>query len=184
MIIAITGYIGSGKTTVANMFRDLGYRVVDVDKIGHELVEQEEISRKIVTAFGLGVANENLVIDRDKLGSYVFNNPVQLRLLNRIVHPYIINKIYESVKDSYENTILDVALFEELGLGKFAHKTILVKAYKKNIFKRKEIKYSKKQLENIIKSQRIPENPDFIIENNGSMHDLKKQVVDIYKRLR
>ena len=52
MVIGVTGNIGSGKTTVANIFKELGAKVIEADKIGHLLLEKKQVKRKLVPSFG------------------------------------------------------------------------------------------------------------------------------------
>jgi dephospho-CoA kinase len=87
-IIGLTGGIGSGKTTVANLFRDLGVPVYIADEEAKKLMNSEEITTQIIKIFGNEVLNKNL-IDREKLAAIVFSNPEKLKLLNGIIHPAV-----------------------------------------------------------------------------------------------
>ena len=88
--IGITGGIACGKSAVAGILRELGFRVLDADGLGHEVMEPglpayEEIARE----FGRGVVGEDGRIDRGKLGAIVFADPGKLKRLNAIVHPRV-----------------------------------------------------------------------------------------------
>lgn len=90
LLVGLTGGIGSGKSTVAQILAELGARVVDADKIGHEIYRPgTEGFRQVVEAFGERVVGVDGTIDRTVLGPIVFGDPAQLATLNRIVHPLI-----------------------------------------------------------------------------------------------
>jgi dephospho-CoA kinase len=88
--IGLTGGIGSGKTTVAEMFARHGIEVIDTDAIAHALVEpgQPALAR-IVETFGQSVIEPGGRLDRRRLGRLVFENPAQRRRLETILHPMI-----------------------------------------------------------------------------------------------
>lgn len=115
-IIAITGSISTGKSTVSRILKDEGYLVIDADKITHELMKKNNINyRKIVEVFGKNILDENLEIDRKKLGEIVFKSNQNLSKLNSITHPNIFNKMKEIIKNSKTEIIfLDIALLIEL----------------------------------------------------------------------
>ncbi|MBW2980602.1 dephospho-CoA kinase [Candidatus Woesearchaeota archaeon] len=184
MKLGITGIFGSGKTEVANMFARCGYKVVSVDKVGHKLLDKKEIKKKIIREFG-DVLTKNKV-DRRKLKDIVFYDSKKLKKLNKIIHPYLIKEVKKLIKGK---AVVDAALLIELGLHKHLDKVIVVKINKNNAVKRilKKKKYTKKEIENIIKSQ-LTQNKklryaDFIINNNKSLDNTKKQVIDINKSL-
>ena len=70
MIIAITGLMGVGKTTVSQMFESLGANVINADDIGHELLCRNEVKNRILSEFGSDVLTDD-IIDREKLASKV-----------------------------------------------------------------------------------------------------------------
>ena len=89
-VIGRTGGIGSGKSTVAALLAELGARVVDADKIGHEVyLPGTEGFAQVVAAFGRGVVAADRTIDRRALGSIVFADPAARARLNALVHPLI-----------------------------------------------------------------------------------------------
>ena len=87
-IIGITGGTGTGKTTALNVLRDMDAYIVDCDELYHELlVSSADMLREINERFP-GVVNDG-VLDRKKLGSYVFSDKEALRELGEITHPYV-----------------------------------------------------------------------------------------------
>jgi dephospho-CoA kinase len=88
--IGLTGGIGSGKSTVAEILTELGAFVVDADRVGHEVYLPGTPGwDRVVEAFGRGVIAADGTIDRKALGAIVFADPEQLLRLNAIVHPLI-----------------------------------------------------------------------------------------------
>jgi dephospho-CoA kinase len=88
--VGLTGSIASGKTMVARRLKDLGIPVIDLDKVGHEVLRRRhEAYEPVVEAFGEGILGDDAEIDRRKLGALVFGDPKARERLNRIVHPRI-----------------------------------------------------------------------------------------------
>jgi len=97
-VIGLTGGIGSGKSTVADMLAELGARVIDADRIGHEVYRPgTEGHASVVAAFGPGVVAPDGTIDRRALGSIVFRDPEALARLNALVHPLIAAEVQRRV---------------------------------------------------------------------------------------
>lgn len=121
LIIGVTGGVGTGKSTVARMFAQKGARVLDADRITHELMRPGTfVWRGIVGAFGKGILKDQR-IDRRRLGSLVFQNPQGLKRLTRIVHPAVRERIGEALKrirrrDPKATVVLDIPLLMEAGL--------------------------------------------------------------------
>jgi dephospho-CoA kinase len=93
-IVGLTGGIGSGKSTVAGILAELGARVIDADRIGHEVYRPgSEGFRLVAEAFGPGVVGADGSIDRRALGALVFADPAARARLNAIVHPLIVAEL-------------------------------------------------------------------------------------------
>ena len=91
MIIAgITGTIGTGKTTVAAMFGELGAFIIDADKLAHEVVEPGKPAwQAIIDKFGCKLLNQDQTLNRQMLADIVFKDQAKLQVLNSIVHPEV-----------------------------------------------------------------------------------------------
>ena len=191
IILGITGSFGSGKTTVAGIFRSCGAKIIDADKIAHRLIKPgTKIYKKIIDAFGKEVLRRNRAIDRDKLARIVFNNKLLLKRLNRIIHPEVIGVIKEKIKKYPGKVIiLDVPLLIEAGLEKIADKLIVVtitrekqikRICKKKGLKRPDIlKRIGAQISQNVKSRFA----NFIIDNSGTIKKTKKQAEQIRRLL-
>jgi dephospho-CoA kinase len=88
--VGITGSIASGKSTVARRLKDRGIPVIDLDKVGHEVLrKRHEAFEPVLEAFGEGILGRDGEIDRRKLGALVFSDAAARERLNQIVHPRI-----------------------------------------------------------------------------------------------
>lgn len=88
--VGITGSIASGKSTVSRRLKDRGIPVIDLDKVGHEVLRKRHLAfEPLVAAFGEGILGPDGEIDRKALGALVFSDPVAREKLNAIVHPRI-----------------------------------------------------------------------------------------------
>lgn len=183
MIAAVTGYIGTGKTTTSELFKKHGFSIVDVDGLGHILYTQPELRERLRAEFGMGVLDRSLNIDRKKLSRAVFTDTSKLAALNRIMHPYLRQAIKSAIGRVRGNAVVDVALFQELEVDRYAERVILVTADVDLVYKRLVGRYSKREIVNIMNTQKIVRKPDFLIENNGTVEDLSRRVEQIIPRL-
>ena len=97
-IIGLTGSIASGKSTVSNKLKQLGYKIIDCDEINHQILEKNQIGYTSVLAeFGTDILDANSEIDRKKLGSIIFNDKTAKEKLNQILHPLIKSIVKEEI---------------------------------------------------------------------------------------
>ena len=189
MILGITGIFGSGKTTVAKLFAKYGYKHINADEIGHQLLNKSSIKNKVIKAFGKSILTNNK-IDRRKLKDIVFINHKELIKLNKIIHPEIIREISSIIKGSKnKNIMVDGALLIETKSLNLIDKLIIVKINKKEQLKRikRKKKYTKNEINNIIKSQ-LSQNQklkyaDYILDNSKSLKKTEKQVKKVVNEI-
>jgi dephospho-CoA kinase len=124
--LGITGGIASGKSAVAGMLRELGFRVIDADRVGHEVIEPgTRAYDEIVREFGAGVVSTDGRIDRGKLGALVFADRAKLKRLNAIVHPRVEEEMVRLFAEWEKSGVADAA---------FVEAALLVEAgYQKNL---------------------------------------------------
>ncbi|MBI4233849.1 MAG: dephospho-CoA kinase [Chloroflexi bacterium] len=120
VVIGLTGGIGTGKSEVSRLLRELGAEVIDADKLGHEVYRpHSETWREVVAAFGDGILQPSGEIDRKKLGAIVFNNPEALAKLNAIMHPRMYRMAGERIKalqaQGAKVIVLEAAILIEAG---------------------------------------------------------------------
>lgn len=191
VVFGITGSFGTGKTTVAGIFKALDAEVVDADKIAHAIIRPPgEIYRKLINIFGEGIVGKNKNINRNELARVVFENRDSLKKLNRIMHPEIIRIMKSQIRRSAKDLIvLDAPLLIESGLHKAVDKIIVVKADRQIQLERirKKNALSKagilKRVRMQIPLERKAAFADFIIDNNAGIKETKKQVMGILRQL-
>jgi dephospho-CoA kinase len=189
-IIGILGGIASGKSTVAAEFAKLGCKVIDADKIAHELLEKEAVKEEIVAAFGPSILDSEGKIDRKKLAGAAFADAGQLSSLNRIIHPLVLEHAEQLIEryshqDQVRAIVLDVPLLVEVGWAKRCDKLIFVDCRRKMRADRaKKMGFDKNQLKIRENFQISLDNKaslaDNTIENNSDFLALVRQIADIF----
>ena len=188
-IIGLTGGIGSGKTTVAKMFRDQGIPIYIADDEAKKIMESNEIIKQVQEAFGKSVIVDSK-IDRAKLANIVFQNPEKLEQLNKIVHPAVQKHFKNWLKNHLASpfVIKEAAILFETGGYKQCDKVITVVAPQLLRLERVVLrdKSDKKSVLQRINNQWSDEKKvllsDFVIEN-VDLEKTKAQVQDILKVL-
>jgi dephospho-CoA kinase len=124
--LGITGGIASGKSAVAGMLREMGFRVIDADELGHSVIEPGTPAYdEIVREFGAGIIGADGRIDRGKLASVVFADAEKLKRLNAIVHPRVEEEMVRQFSEWEKSGVTDAA---------FVEAALLVEAgYQKNL---------------------------------------------------
>jgi len=203
MVIGLTGGIGTGKSTVSQILRNKGFSVIDLDVISHKVIEFPSVVEKIVKNFGKEVLenNENnndgnRTVSREKLGKIIFSDREKRFTLNSIMHPEILRIMHKKIlecesKNEKENKIIFVEiqlLFEVQWEKEFDY--ILLVAAKRDIQVRRVLerdKRSEKEAWDIINSQMSLDEKrgksDFVIENDGNIDDLNREVDKFLKIL-
>jgi dephospho-CoA kinase len=190
-IIGILGGICSGKTTVAAEFGKLGCGIVDADKITHEILEQDDVKKKIVAAFGEGILNSARNIDHRKLAEVVFSSGRMLSKLNSIAHPLVLSRA-EALIEQYnlepevKAIVLDIPLLVEVGWHKRCQKLVFVnckrhlrvdRAKKTGGFDENQLKIRENFQFSIDKKAAIVDNT---IDNNSDLSALARQVAEAF----
>ncbi len=100
IILGVTGGIGSGKSTVSSILKELGAVVIDADVISREVVEPGKMALDELTQeFGKDILDDWGQLNRKELAARVFNDVNKLRILNSIVHKYVVQKIQQNVEE-------------------------------------------------------------------------------------
>jgi len=121
IMIGLTGGIGSGKSTVAELLAERGAHVIDADRVAHEVYAPGTLGfERIVERFGDDVVSNDGVIDRAQLGALVFRDPAALADLNGIVHPLVRAEVAARVGDIVSEDpsaiiVIEAALMTETG---------------------------------------------------------------------
>lgn len=194
-VVGLTGGIASGKSVVSEILRKLGAQVIDADEISREvMVPHTKCWKEVVTSYGSEILREDLTIDREKLANSVFNNTEQLDKLNRIVHPEIMKRIDERLREirlKYPQAIVivDAALLVETGAYKSYDKLIVVYVSEETQLKRliNRDGMSREEAKNrVILQLPLSEKvkvADYIIENEGSLVRTRENAEKVFKEL-
>jgi dephospho-CoA kinase len=189
--IALTGGIGSGKSTVSCILKELGVVVIDSDQAAREVLDTLALA-EVTAAFGKEILTAQGKVDRKKLARIVFNNPEALARLNKIVHTRleseIVDRLEKLKKQGTEVAAVELALISEAPWARKADFTWIVKAPREVILARlKKRGLSEEESLARIAAQKPAEEsvtgPKIIIENNGSRDDLKKKVVKLWQEM-
>lgn len=128
--VGLTGNIGSGKSTVAQLFELLDVPVYYADMQARLISERKDVLDEIQNTFGSVIIDENGCLDRKKLAAIVFNDTVKLSLLNSIIHPWVKVSFSEWClqHDSFPYILHESAILFESGLAYLCGKVIVVTA--------------------------------------------------------
>lgn len=195
LIIGITGSLGTGKTTVAKIFKRLGAVVLDADVIAHRLIEPNTAAwKKIKNYFGRGILRKSGTIKRKVLAEEVFSDRRRLKKLCGIIHPLVYKEIEKEVKKIKKANpgavvVLDVPLLLESG-GRSKVDILIVVAARRDIQIWRAIRkfgLTRAEVLRRIKAQ-MPlsekvKAADVVIDNNGRLSATERQTVGIWKRL-
>jgi dephospho-CoA kinase len=189
--LGLSGGIGSGKSTVAKIFADLGAVVIDADAISREVLEPGQIGyENTILTFGESVLSESGSIDRKKLAELVFQNPAQLAKLEAIIHPAVIARVAQ-IRESLPATaivVYDTPLLVEKNLKAQFDKVIIVLADEqirkdRLITRGLEMTDIEARISNQATDSQRSEVADYIINNNGSLAQLQDKVTKVWKQL-
>ena len=193
-IIGMLGGVASGKSTVAAEFAKLGCKIIDADKIAHELLERKDVKEKAVSVFGEGILDSAGNIERKKLGDIVFAGAGKLSLLNKIIHPLVLGRAEQLIEQyNRENQVkaivLDMPLLVEVGWAQRCDKLIFVdcrrqlrvdRAKKIGIMTKNQLKIRENSQISLDSKTAIADNT---IDNNSGFSGLAKQVADIFSHI-
>ncbi|MCI9845075.1 dephospho-CoA kinase [Flavobacterium pectinovorum] len=188
-IIGLTGGIGSGKTTIANYFKEMGVPVYIADDEAKKIMQSKSVIEEIKSVFGEFVFDDK-ILNRAKLAEIVFNDSEKLNQLNAIVHPAVKKdfEIWLQKKQDYGFVIYEAAILFESGRYKDCDIVITVTAPEEVRIERviKRDKTSREQVLSRMKMQWKDEErvskSDFIIFNHN-LKIAKEEVVKILKIL-
>jgi len=166
-VIGITGSIATGKSTVVGYLINQGYTVLDSDVFAREALTLDfDCIEKVKQIFDCVIDNK---IDRKKLGKIIFNDTKAKKKLEAIVHPYVLKKLQEGIKNNAEKEIvfLDIPLLYECRLEYLCDTIVVVYCDKRA------------QLSRLIKRDNIEEQYAKTIINNQMPIEDKKEMADI-----
>ena len=194
--IGLTGGIGSGKSTVARRFAELGASVYSADEIARRALEPgEACSQSVIDAFGASILSDDGCIDRKALAAIVFSDEQKRKQLNEIIHPYVIEQLISRANEELSGrehavAIFDIPLLFESGLDAQMDRTVVVACDEQERVRRivaRDLVSPEHALARIraqMPEEERRQRADYVLENSGSLDDLIRQVDALYELLR
>lgn len=186
LLVAITGGIGSGKTTFAEYLVEQGYKLLSADDISKEILANDpDVRKEIIDAFG-AESYSNKKVNKEFLAKEVFANPVKLKKINSILHPRVRKKIKIIADELFKNediVFVEAALIFESKIEKMYDYIVLIVAEKHlrkkrvtdsgKISEKDFLKRDESQLDDETKMKKA----DFIFLNNSFKSELQKKAI-------
>lgn len=187
---ALCGNIASGKSTVQKLLENQGYRVLDTDKVAHELLTVN--NSELFLEFKKFDVFENGEFSREKLGKLVFANKEIKQKLENILHPQIREKIKEFFEQNQNEKCLFVGipLLFEANMTDLFDKIIFIYADDDIRLKRLllrngySVEYAKARLNSQMRQEEKTQKSDYVIYNNGSIEELNVNIIKLFEQIR
>lgn len=189
--IILTGTIASGKSTLADLLRDMGYFVIDADAVNSRLLEKGGLNYESIKNSGaFDEAFYGDMLDRKKLAQIIFSDRDKRELLNKLTHGNIISTIEKKIGASKEETVfIEVPLFFSMEETIAYDEVWLVDAKKdvqvQRLMDRDKISksYALQKLESQAKREEMIEGSDYVFDNSYDLAYLKEQLVNKLKEV-
>ncbi|CAI2590570.1 Dephospho-CoA kinase [Apilactobacillus kunkeei] len=190
-VIGLTGGIATGKSTVSEYLSKVGYEIIDADKITHQVQSKGSKGLEAIAAFfGKDIIKDDGELNRQKLGSIVFNDKDKLIELTRIIDPYIRSEVIRRINESPNDVvILDAPTLFENGYHFMCDDIVSVvcdgNEQEKRLMERDSL--SKEEADARINSQwplKIKaELSTYVIDSSGSIMQTRNQVVKLFNNI-
>jgi dephospho-CoA kinase len=192
--IAITGGAGSGKSTVARVFKELGAEVLDADQVARDAVAVGQPAwQELRRLYSEDFFHENSTLNRSKLAELVFSDPEARRDLNALIHPLVAQELQQQVADlerqGVDLVLVEVPLLFETGREQFFDLVIVVAAPKDEQIRRLEARdlRGEAEIQGILQAQwpladKVAR-ADYVVDNSGDQNSTREQVKNIWEKL-
>ncbi len=193
-IIGIAGGIGAGKSAAASILAELGAAVVDADRLNHEELNAPEVVAELRRWWGEGVVAPNGSVDRDAIRRIVREKPEELRRLERLVHPRILQRADALISawqadPAVRAIVWDAPLLFEVGLVDRCDCVIFVDADVG--VRRDRVGLSRSWTEEDLRRLENAQKPldlkkgcaDYIVENNSDKESLRRQIERVFSQI-
>jgi dephospho-CoA kinase len=194
-VVGVTGGIGSGQTTVCDIFKRLGCKVINVDEKAKQVIKKNKtVQNEIKKEYGNKVFYRDGNLNRKLLASIVFEDENKTQTLNKIIHPRMVADVVEEMESArfsgrYPLIIVDAALIYEISIEKLFDAVIVVFSNQNQRIKRVMQRDAVRKEEILARMDRqIPlaekqKWSDYVIDNRGEIADLEKQVQKVFDDL-
>ena len=192
VVIGLAGGIGTGKSEVSRILKELGASVLDADKYGHEVyLPNTDGLREIVATFGEDVLLPSGEVDRRALGGKVFGNPEAMEKLNAIAWPRIRQKIIDGIEEQRREgtqvVVLDAAVLIEAGWTDLTDEVWVSTAPEADVIRRLQARnnLTEEQVRARMSSQTPIEekmkHADLIVDNDADLDGLRRKVEALWE---
>ncbi len=181
-IIGVTGIPESGKSTFC---KGLSVYTIDADGIGHILLRNPSVQKKLVQRWGTNIVSHNAAVARKNIAQIVFTDEKELQFLNSVMHP-VMTKIIKNTIESAKATVIaiDAALLFEAGWDKLCTLTVCIICPPEIIASRTSNLAWKKMCSAQWRQGKKMRAADIVIDNSGSKKELFRSALDLVSRLR
>ena len=197
--VGLTGGIATGKTTVAAILRELGCRVLEADKIAHQMIAPDGAAySEVVREFGRGILTPEDLVDRQKLGAIVFSDPARLARLNAIVHPPVLEEQSRQLvaiekADAHAIAVVEAALLIEAGFDRELDYLVVTWCTPEQQLSRLiaagkgrglTIEQAKQRIAAQMPIEEKRDRADEVIDCSGTLEHTRAQVIALFGRLK
>ena len=191
MKVGLTGGIGAGKSTVADLFSKKGAVIIRADELARQVIEHDSPGfQKVVALFGPEIVDQDQNINRTKLAQIVFSNDQALKDLENIIHPLVRDKTNELMDKQTPETIIvnEVPLLLEKQMQSIYDFLVIVISSEKNRLARLadngiNLEQAKSRMAKQVDDEARKAAADFLIVNDGSIEQLEADVQKIWQTL-
>ena len=191
MKVGLTGGIGAGKSTVADLFSQKGAVVIRSDELARQVIEPETPGQKqVISRFGIEILNDKGSIDRAKLAQIVFKDDDALKDLENIVHPLVRERTNQLISEQTSETIIinEIPLLLEKNMESLFDFLVIVISSEKNRLERLLQRgvsedQAKARMAKQVDDQARKAAADFLIVNDGNLDQLDADVQKIWQTL-
>lgn len=199
--VGLTGGIAAGKSVVGEMFAALGAQVIQADEIAHQLMQPgDAVYQDVVAHFGAGILNPGGSVNRARLAELAFGSkPSRVQELNQIVHPAVIRRQEQWMKqvaerDPHAIALVEAALILEADMAKRLDRLIVVTCHPEQRIERwaRRLNVDEETARREVTRRMAAQLPDgekikaadFVVDNSGSLDETRRQVKEIYAHLK
>ncbi|MFW0861615.1 MAG: dephospho-CoA kinase [Dethiobacter sp.] len=195
LIVGLTGGIATGKSTVADIFEELGAYRIDTDRLARLVVEPHQpVWEAVVLSFGTGVLSDSGSLDRKKLAAIIFADPEKREVLNKLTHPAVRTLLREELAHARQQgvgiVLVEVPLLYEAGFDCEVDCVIVVKTTEKTqlarLLSRENLseEAARLRIEAQMPLQEKMIRADYQIDNEGSPSMTREQAEKVWQLLR
>ena len=191
LVIGLTGGIGTGKSEVSRILRELGATIIDADRVGHEAYKpRSQTWREVVDTFGEGILQPSGEVDRKSLGAIVFSDTGAREKLNSIMHPQMAEMIRERLgqlrHQATEVVVVEAALLVEAGWDPLVdeiwvtcspEQVVAERLRQRNNLSEDEIR---SRTGSQLASEERARHAHVLVQNSGSIDELREEIETLW----